>query len=88
MAMSLELKLGVTNTDDIFINMDEMFWGKSKIEKRKDFRGMLVFQGCKEQAKESEKGLGREERKQDHSEEGEEGALGRVWFMVFSAIEK
>lgn len=39
--------------------MDEMSWGKSKMEKREDFRDMSVFKGCKEQAKEIENVLGR-----------------------------
>lgn len=39
--------------------MDEMFWGKSEMEKREDYSDMSVFKGCKEQAKGIENVLGR-----------------------------
>lgn len=49
---------------------------------------MSVFKDCKEQAKESEKALGREEKNKITQKEGEEGASGKMWFTVFSAAER
>lgn len=49
---------------------------------------MSVFKDCKEQAKESEEALRREEKNKITQKEGEEGAYGRMWFMVFSAAER